>query len=58
MGVMSTIHFDLTERIVEEVNKGFDTRDEMREVFIEIAQDLNVPTSWVWEVFLQGRWRY
>ena len=58
MSRMGAMVLDIQERVVQEVQKGFDTRDEMKEVFLEIADELNIPTDWVWEVYLNGDWKY
>lgn len=42
---------DIALRIEQEIYKGFDTVDEMKEVFLEIAQDFNVSSDLVWEVY-------
>ena len=46
----------IQSRVVEEVNKGFDTRDEMREVFLEIAEEYNVSSDVIWKIYYQGDW--
>ena len=45
------IDIDFQNRIVEEVNKGFDTRDEMKEVFREIADEFDVSPDHVWRTY-------
>ena len=47
----SDIDIDFQNRIVEEVNKGFDTRDEMKEVFREIADEFDVSPDHVWRTY-------
>ncbi len=46
----------IKERLEEEFNKGFDTRDEMREVFLEIADEFNVAPNIVWGIYYDGDW--
>ena len=47
----SDMDIDFQNRIVEEVNKGFDTRDEMKEVFREIADEFDVSPDHVWRTY-------
>lgn len=42
---------DIGARIELEIQKGFDSLDEMKEVFKEIAEDFEVEEATVWEVF-------
>jgi regulator of RNase E activity RraB len=56
MGRMSELYIDVCVRIAEEVEKGFDTRDEMREVFLEIAEEFNISTDTVWKTYYEGYW--
>ena len=42
MGYFKSVAIDIEEAISTEVTKGFESRDEMREVFIEIAQEYDV----------------
>ena len=57
MGRMKDMYIDLCERILDEVRKGFDTRDEMKEVFLEIADDFQVPSDYVWKTYYEGDWQ-
>lgn len=57
MGRMAELHIDLCDRISQEVEKGFDSRDEMREVFLEIADEFNVSPDTVWGLYYEGDWR-
>lgn len=57
MSKMKELFIDIQERVYEEVKKGFDTRDEMREVFLEIADDFNVSPDVVWDIYHDGDWR-
>lgn len=57
MGRMAELHIDLCDRISEEVKKGFDSRDEMREVFLEIADEFNVSPDTVWGLYYEGDWQ-
>ena len=50
------IELKIKERIAEEVARGFDTRDEMKEVFLEIADEFNVGTNVVWGIYREGEW--
>lgn len=57
MGYMKDIAISIQERIVEEVNKGFDTRDEMKEVFREIADEFDCSPDHVWRTYYSGEWK-
>lgn len=50
------LEMKIKERIAEEVAKGFDTKDEMNEVFLEIADDYNVGPNVVWGIYMEGDW--
>jgi hypothetical protein len=50
------IELKIKERIAEEVARGFDTRDEMKEVFLEIADEFNVGPNVVWGIYREGEW--
>lgn len=50
------IELKIKERLAEEVAKGFDTRDEMKEVFLEIADEFNVGPNVVWGIYREGEW--
>lgn len=50
------LEIKIKERIAEEVAKGFDSRDEMREVFLEIADEYNVGPNVVWGIYMEGNW--
>lgn len=41
----------LASRIEKEINQGFDSADEMKEVFKEIADDFDVPVATVWDTY-------
>lgn len=43
--------FRLENRIEREVSQGFDSLDEIKEVFLEIAQDFDISVDVVWEVY-------
>jgi len=47
---------NLKKRLNEEVNKGFDSRDEMREVFLDIADEFNVSPNIIWSMYYDGGW--
>ena len=57
MGYFSDLDIQFQERIAEEVNKGFDTRDEMSEVFREIADEFDVSPDHVWRTYYSGEWK-
>jgi hypothetical protein len=57
MGYFSDLDIQFQERIAEEVNKGFDTRDEMNEVFREIADEFDVSPDHVWRTYYSGEWK-
>ena len=54
MGAMKDKHIDLQERVAEEVEKGFDSRDERHEVFLEIADEFDVSPDVVWDIYRNG----
>ena len=43
--------FNIHDRIALEESRGFDSVDEMKEVFLEIANDFNISVDLVWEVY-------
>lgn len=51
MGYFKSVAIDIEEAIYEEVKKGFESRDEMREVFLEIAYEYNVSPDEVWDIY-------
>lgn len=51
MGYFKSVAIDIEEAIAIEVAKGFESRDEMNEVFLEIAQEYDVPVGAVWEIY-------
>ena len=51
MGYFKSVAIDIEEAIAQEVNKGFETRDEMKEVFHEIAQEYDVTVGEVWSIY-------
>lgn len=57
MGYFSELDLSIKERLRYEVDKGFDTRDEMNEVFMEIADDFSVNVGDVWGYYYEGDWR-
>lgn len=57
MSRMKDTLIDLYERIRDEVSKGFDSRDEKREVFLEIADEFNVSPDFVWKTYYEGEWQ-
>lgn len=57
MGYFSELAISLQERIAEEVAKGFDTRDEMNEVFLDIASEFDCSPDDVWSTYRDGDWK-
>ena len=51
MGYFKSVAIDIEEAVALEVSKGFESRDEMNEVFLEIAQEYDVPVASVWEIY-------
>jgi hypothetical protein len=45
------VHMSLQEAIAFEVKKGFETRDEFREVMMEIADEYNVTVDLVYDLY-------
>lgn len=54
MGYFKSVAIDIEEAIATEVAKGFESRDEMREVFIEIAQEYDVSVDEVWAIYREA----
>jgi len=54
MGYFKSVAIDIEEAIAVEVAKGFESRDEMREVFIEIAQEYDVSVEEVWAIYREA----
>jgi hypothetical protein len=54
MGFFKSVAIDIEEAIAVEVAKGFESRDEMREVFIEIAQEYDVSVDAVWAIYREA----
>ena len=54
MGYFKSVAIDIEEAVALEVSKGFESRDEMREVFIEIAQEYDVPVKAVWSIYREA----
>lgn len=57
MSYFADLEVRLQERIAEEVGKGFDTRDEMKEVFLEIADEFDLSPDAVWSEYYLGDWK-
>jgi len=51
MGYFKSVAIDIEEAVAFEVSKGFESRDEMHEVLLEIAQEYDVPVDAVWEIY-------
>lgn len=58
MGYFKTIAIDIEEAVSIEVKKGFESRDEMREVFYEIAMEYGVTPSDVWSIYYEADFDY
>jgi hypothetical protein len=58
MGYYKKVAIDIQQAIEVEVKKGFESRDEMREVFYEIAQEYNVTPSYVWSLYYEADFDY
>jgi hypothetical protein len=58
MGYYKKVAIDIQQAIEVEVKKGFESRDEMREVFYEIAQEYNVTPSDVWSLYYEADFDY
>lgn len=54
MGYFKSVAIDIEEAVALEVSKGFESRDEMNEVFIEIAQEYDVPVQAVWSIYREA----
>lgn len=51
MGYFKSVAIDIQEAVAQEVSKGFETRDEMNEVFHEIAQEYDVTVDDVYDIY-------
>jgi len=51
MGYFKSVAIDIQEAVAQEVSKGFETRDEMREVFLEIAYEYDVTVDDVYDIY-------
>jgi hypothetical protein len=51
MGYFKSVAIDIHEAIEEEVKKGFESYDEKKEVFLEIADEYNVSPDYVWTIY-------
>jgi hypothetical protein len=51
MGYFKRVAMDIEEVVAKEVAMGFESRDEMKEVFLEIADEFGVSTDAVWEIY-------
>jgi hypothetical protein len=58
MGYFKSVAIDINEAVAEEVRKGFESLDEMREVFLEIAYEYNVSADAVWEIYRSADFDY
>lgn len=57
MGYFSELAISLQERIAQECKMGFDTMDEMIEVFLDIASEFDVSPDVVWDTYKEGDWK-
>lgn len=57
MGYFSELAISLQERIRQECNMGFDTMDEMVEVFLDIASEFDCSPDDVWNTYKEGNWK-
>jgi hypothetical protein len=51
MGYFKSVAIDIEEAVAEEVKKGFESLDEMKEVFLEIADEYDVSPDVVWDIY-------
>ena len=51
MGYFKSVAIDIEEAVAVEVTKGFETFNEMKEVFLEIAYEYDVSPDAVWEIY-------
>lgn len=51
MGYFKSVAIDIEEAIQKECSKGFECRDEMNEVFKDIAREYNVALAVVYEIY-------
>jgi len=54
MGYFKSVAIDIEEAIAKEVAIGFESADERREVFLEIADLYDVSPDVVWEIYLSA----
>ena len=51
MGYFKSVAIDIEEAVAVEVAKGFESYDEMKEVFLEIAYEYDVSPDDVWSIY-------
>lgn len=51
MGKMKELVMDISERVMEVAQQGFECREEMEEEFEAIADEFNVPVQFVWDAY-------
>jgi len=51
MGYFKSVAIDIEEAVALEVKKGFESFDEMVEVFGEIAYEYDVSVDVVWDIY-------
>ena len=53
MGYFKRVQMNVQEAILQEAVTGFDSSDEMREVFLEISEIYNIPLFQVYSIYFQ-----
>ncbi len=51
MGYFKSVAIDIQEAIYNEIEKGFESLDEKKEVFLEIASEYDVSPDEVWSIY-------
>lgn len=54
MGYFKSVAIDIEEAVAVEVAKGFESYDEMKEVFLEIAYEYDVSPDDVWSIYREA----
>ena len=54
MGYFKSVAIDIEEAVAVEVAKGFESFDEMKEVFLEIAYEYDVSPDDVWSIYREA----
>jgi hypothetical protein len=58
MGYFKSVAIDIQEAIYIEVKKGFESFDEKKEVFLEIASEYDVSPGEVWSIYWESKFDY